>query len=72
MDNSRTQISEPSWNKTEKRNSSKDLTVIEKSLEELESIQTEDEIKDVLMTIINLVINSRELLKPWSDTCGKP
>jgi hypothetical protein len=39
MDNSRTQISEPCSNKTEKRNSSKDQTVLEKSLDELESIQ---------------------------------
>jgi hypothetical protein len=36
--NSRTQISEPSSNKTEKINSSKDQTVLEKSLDELESI----------------------------------
>jgi hypothetical protein len=32
--------------------------VLEKSLNELESIQVEDEIKNVLVTIINLVINS--------------
>jgi hypothetical protein len=43
---------------TEKRKSSKDQTVIEKSVEELESIQTDDELKNVLVTIINLVINS--------------
>jgi pyruvate-formate lyase len=59
-DNSRTHISEPSSNKTEKRNISKDQTVLEKSLDELESIQTEDEVKNVLVTIINLVIHSRD------------
>jgi hypothetical protein len=58
MDNRRTQISEPSSNKTEKGSSSKEQTVIEKSLDELESIQTEEEIKNILVTIINLVINS--------------
>jgi hypothetical protein len=57
-DNSRTQISEPSSNKTEKRNNSKDQTTLEKSLEGLESIQMEDEVKNVLVTTINLVINS--------------
>jgi hypothetical protein len=57
-DNSRTQMSEPSPSNVEKRNSSKDQTELEKSLDELESIQMEDEIKDVLVTIINLVINS--------------
>jgi hypothetical protein len=54
-DSSRTQISEPSSNKAEKRDSSKDQTVLEKSSEELE---LEDEVKNVLLTIINLVINS--------------
>jgi hypothetical protein len=34
--------------------------VIEKTLEELESIQMEDEDKNVLVTVINLVINSGE------------
>jgi hypothetical protein len=58
MDNSRTQISEPSSNNTEKRNNSKDQTALEKSLEGLESIQMEDEVKNVLVMIINLVINS--------------
>jgi hypothetical protein len=57
-DNSRTLISEPSPNNIEKRNSSKDQTVLEKSLDESESIQMEDEVKNVLVTIINLVINS--------------
>jgi hypothetical protein len=57
-DNSRTQISEPRSNKTAKRNSSKEHTVLEKSLDELVSIQMEDEAKNVLVTIINLVINS--------------
>jgi hypothetical protein len=70
-DNSRTQISEPSSIETEKRNSSKDQSVLAKSLDELEPIQMEDEVKNELMTIINLVINSGEL-KPWLDTCGKP
>jgi hypothetical protein len=32
--------------------------VLEKSLDELECIQMEDEVKNVLVTIINLVINS--------------
>jgi hypothetical protein len=50
--NSKIQISEPSSNKTEKRNSSKDQTVLEKSLDELEFIQM-DEVKNVLVTIIN-------------------
>jgi hypothetical protein len=40
------------------RNSSKDQTMLEKSLDELESIHIEDEVKNVLVTIINLVINS--------------
>jgi hypothetical protein len=34
----------------EKRNSSKDQTVLEKSLDELESMQMEDEVKNVLVT----------------------
>jgi hypothetical protein len=58
MDNSRTQISEPSPINVEKRNSAKDQTVLEKSLDELESIQMEDEAKNFLVTIIYLVINS--------------
>jgi hypothetical protein len=41
-DNSRTQISEPSPSDVEKRNSSKDRTLLEKSVDELESIQMED------------------------------
>jgi ABC-type oligopeptide transport system ATPase subunit len=53
-DNSMTQISETNSNKTEKRNQ----TILEKSLDELEPIQMEDEVKNVLVTIINLVINS--------------
>jgi hypothetical protein len=57
-DNSRTQISETSLKRTEKRNSSKSQRVLEKSLDELETIQIEDEVKNVLETIINLVINS--------------
>jgi hypothetical protein len=58
MDNSRTEISEPSAKNVEKRNSSKGQIGLEKSLDELESIQMEDEVKNVLVTIINLVINS--------------
>jgi hypothetical protein len=57
-DNRRTQISESSPNSAAKRNSSKDQTVLEKSLDELESIQMEDEVKNLLVTIINSVINS--------------
>jgi hypothetical protein len=57
--NSRTEIlSEPSTSNVERRNSSKDRTLLEKSLDELESIQMEDDVKDVLVTIINLVIIS--------------
>jgi hypothetical protein len=41
-DNSRTQISTPSPSNIEKRKSSKDQTVLEKSLDELEFIQIED------------------------------
>jgi hypothetical protein len=44
--------------KTVPRKSSKDQTVLEKSLDKLESIQIEDEVKNVLVMIINLVINS--------------
>jgi hypothetical protein len=58
MDNSRTQISEPSQSNVEKRNSSQDQTVLEKSLDELESIQMEGEVENALVMIINLVINS--------------
>jgi hypothetical protein len=47
-DNSRTQISEPSPSNVEKRNSSKDQRVLEKSLDVLESIQMDDEIENVL------------------------
>jgi hypothetical protein len=43
-----------------KGNSSKDQTVLEKSLEEPEFINIEDEAKNVLVTIIHLVINSGE------------
>jgi hypothetical protein len=50
MDNSRTEMSEPGPSNVEKRTSSKDQTVLEKSVDELESIQMEDE--------VNLVINS--------------
>jgi hypothetical protein len=60
MDNSRTQISEPSPNNVEKRNSSKDETVLEKSLVVLEPIQTEEEVRNILVTIINVVIISRD------------
>jgi hypothetical protein len=58
IDNSKTEISETRAKNVEKRNSSKDQTGLEKSLGELESIQVEDEVKSVLVTIINLVINS--------------
>jgi hypothetical protein len=57
MIKSRIQISEPSPSSVEKKNSSKDQAVLEKSLYELESIQMEDEIKKILVTIINLVIS---------------
>jgi hypothetical protein len=56
-DNSRTLISVPSPNKTEKRNNSKYQTALEKSLEGMEYIQMEDEVERVLVAIINLVIN---------------
>jgi hypothetical protein len=46
MDNSKTQISEPSPNNVKKRNSSKDQIMLEKSLDELESIQMEEEVKN--------------------------
>jgi hypothetical protein len=72
MDNSRTQISDLSSNKTEKRNNSKDQTALEKSLEGLEFILMEDEFKSVLVTIINLVINAghaKAMLRHlWKDT----
>jgi hypothetical protein len=55
-DNNRTQISEAS--PSEKRNSSKDPIELEKSLDDLESIQMEDEVKNILVTITNSVINS--------------
>jgi hypothetical protein len=42
----------------EKRKSSKEQTVLEKSIEELESIQMEDAVKNVLVTMINIVIYS--------------
>jgi hypothetical protein len=57
-DNSRAQISEQSPSSVEKTNSLEDQRVLEKSLEELEPIQMENEVKNVLVTIINLVINS--------------
>jgi hypothetical protein len=57
-DKSRTQISEPSPSIVEKMNNSKDQTALEKSLDELETVQMEDEAKNVLVTIINLVMNS--------------
>jgi hypothetical protein len=57
MDNSRTQISEPSPSNIENRNSPKDQTVLQKSLDNLQSTQMEDEVKNILVMIINLVIN---------------
>jgi hypothetical protein len=53
MDNSRTEISEPSPSNVKKMNSSKDQIVLEKSVHKLESIQMEDEVKNVLVMIIN-------------------
>jgi hypothetical protein len=63
MDNSRTQISELGSNKIEQRNISKDQTVLEKSLDKLESIQMEDEVKNILVTIIDLVITSGDAIR---------
>jgi hypothetical protein len=57
-DNSRTQISQPSSSKVKKRNSSKDQTMLKKSLDELQSFQMEDEVRNVLVMIISLKINS--------------
>jgi hypothetical protein len=34
--------------------------VLEKSLDELESIQVKDEVKNILVTLMNLTINSGE------------
>jgi hypothetical protein len=59
-DNSRTLISKASPNSVEKRNSSKDHTALQKSLDKLESIQLEDNVKNVLEMIINSVINCRD------------
>jgi hypothetical protein len=58
--NSITEISEQCPSNVEKMNSSKDQTVLEKSLDELEYIYMEDEVKNLLMMIINLVINSAD------------
>jgi hypothetical protein len=55
-DKDRTQISEPSLNNVEKSNSSKDQPVLGKSLDELESFQMENEVKNILLKLINLVI----------------
>jgi hypothetical protein len=57
--NSRTQISEPSKQCREKEQVKRQDSV-RKSLDELESIQMEDEVKNILVTIINLAINSRD------------
>jgi hypothetical protein len=69
IDNSINEISEQCPSNVEKMNSSKDQTVLEKSLDELESIQVEDEVKNVLVTIINIVINSGDVKAmvrhPW-------
>jgi hypothetical protein len=56
------QIPEPSQSNVEKRNRSKDQTVLEKSLHELEFIQMEGDVKNVLVTIINLVITSGDAI----------
>jgi hypothetical protein len=69
--NSRTQISDPSPNNEEKKQFKKDHTVLEKSFDEFGSIQMEDEVKDVLVMIINLVIKSGDA-KTIYDTSGKP
>jgi hypothetical protein len=60
-DNSGTQISEISPSNVEKKNNSKDQTVVEKALCELESIHMEDEVKNISVTESNLVINSGEV-----------
>jgi U3 small nucleolar RNA-associated protein 14 len=57
-DNSRIQISEQSPCNIEKRNISKDQIMLEKSLDELKSIQMEEEVKNVPVTLISLVVNS--------------
>jgi hypothetical protein len=57
-DNRRTEISEPGPSNIDERNSSMNQTVLEKALDELESIQMEEQAKNVLVTIINLMINS--------------
>jgi biopolymer transport protein ExbD len=59
-DNSWTQISEPSPSNVEERKSSKDQTVLEKSLDDLESIQMEDEVKNFTGDDNQLVIISRD------------
>jgi hypothetical protein len=60
-DKSRSKLPEPSQSNVEKWNSSKDQKVLEKSFDELEPIRMEDEVKNVLVTIINLVINTGAL-----------
>jgi hypothetical protein len=70
-DNSRSQISEQSSKKTEKWNSSKDQAVLKKTLDEFKIFQIEDEDKNVLVMIINLLINSGNakavVRHPWKD-----
>jgi hypothetical protein len=58
--NNGTQISEPSPSSVEKRNSSKHQRALKQSLDELELVQMEDEVKNVLVTIINIVMNSED------------
>jgi hypothetical protein len=58
MEDDRAQITEPNPSNVQKRKNTKGQTVLEKSLHELDSIQMEDEVKNVLVTIIKSVINS--------------
>jgi hypothetical protein len=51
-DNSRSEISQPSSNKTEKRDSSEDQGMFEKSLDDFDFFQIKDEVKNVLVTIV--------------------
>jgi hypothetical protein len=51
-------MSEQSRSNVEKSNSSNNQIALVKSLDELQSIQMEDKFKNVLVTIINLVVHS--------------
>jgi hypothetical protein len=59
--NTKTQISEPNPSNLERMSNSKDQTVLEKSVDELEFIQMEDEVKNILVTINNFMMNSRDV-----------